>query len=81
MCYKEGSGVERDTAKAVKWYKRAADHGDADAQFRLGWCFEHGAGVEQAGTKTTRRNESNDERKPRPRALCTILSLRLSMIW
>ena len=43
--------MERDTAKAVKWYKRAADLGDVDAQYRMGWCLEHGVGVERDRVK------------------------------
>jgi TPR repeat protein len=35
-CYENGSGVALDTAEAVKWYKRAAEAGNAEAQFNLG---------------------------------------------
>jgi TPR repeat protein len=31
ICYSNGSGVAADKAQAVKWFKRAADAGDADA--------------------------------------------------
>ena len=51
MCYEEGSGVERDTTKAVEWYDRAADLGDVHAQYRLGWCLNHGVGVERDRAK------------------------------
>ena len=44
--------VERDTAKAVEWYMRAADLGDVDAQYRMGWCLEHGVGVERDRVET-----------------------------
>jgi TPR repeat protein len=31
--------------KAVKWYRKAAERNDAEAQFKLGWCYERGQGV------------------------------------
>jgi uncharacterized protein len=32
----EGRGVARDYAEAVRWYRKAAEQGDADAQCDLG---------------------------------------------
>ena len=32
-------------SEAFKWYKKAADLGDADASFMLGWQYEFGQGV------------------------------------
>ena len=29
----------------MAWYRKAADQGDADAQYILGYCYETGAGV------------------------------------
>jgi hypothetical protein len=37
--YYRGRGVKQDYAEALRWYRKAADQGDADAQFSLG--FEH----------------------------------------
>ena len=34
-----------DYDKAVKWYQKAADQGDARGQCTLGYCFEFGKGV------------------------------------
>ena len=34
--YANGLGVPKDDAKAVEWYKRAADRGDREAMFQLG---------------------------------------------
>jgi len=45
VCYAVGSGIAVDKAEAVKWYKRAADAGDANAQNNLGVCYAKGAGV------------------------------------
>ena len=36
MCYQYGTGVEKDEVEAVKYYKMAADQGDADSQYNLG---------------------------------------------
>ena len=35
VCYAHGSGVAVDKAEAVKWFKRAAEAGDVDAQIAL----------------------------------------------
>lgn len=34
-------------AEAVKWYRKAAEQGDADAQYVLGHCYLNGDGVPQ----------------------------------
>ena len=39
-----GQGVPRDDAQAVSWYRKAAEHGNADAQSQLGWAYENGYG-------------------------------------
>ncbi|MEG2063237.1 MAG: tetratricopeptide repeat protein, partial [Kiritimatiellia bacterium] len=38
-------GVARDEAEAVKWYRMAAEQGDASAQYNLGCCYRKGEGV------------------------------------
>ena len=35
----------KDAAKAVLWYRKAAEQGIAAAQFYLGDCYENGYGV------------------------------------
>ena len=61
-CYYYGDGVNKDYAEAVKWYSKAAkqgsgyavvkrlrelaEHGNADAQCMLGYCYYHGNGVD-----------------------------------
>ena len=36
-----------DETEAVKWYRKAAEQGDAKAQWCLGRCYESGDGVIQ----------------------------------
>lgn len=43
----EDNYIEPDYKESVKWYKLAAEKGDADAQNNLGVCYYFGQGVEQ----------------------------------
>ena len=43
--YANGEGVLKDDAEAVKWYRLAADQGQADAQYGLGIMHANGRGV------------------------------------
>ena len=45
--YFRGEGVPQNYAEAVKWWRLAADQGNADAQNRLGFIYSRGAGVPQ----------------------------------
>ena len=47
LMYANGSGVVKDEAEAVKWYRKAADQGDEDAQFNLGVMYANGSGVKK----------------------------------
>jgi TPR repeat protein len=38
-------GVAKDGEEAVKWYRKAAEKGDAGAQSNLGFCYHAGNGV------------------------------------
>ena len=38
---------KKDGAKAVDWYRKAADVGDPNAQFNLGYCYWTGDGVKK----------------------------------
>ena len=46
ICYEFGKGIAKDYVKAFKWYKKAAEQGDSDGQWRLGICYEFGKGTE-----------------------------------
>ena len=43
--YDNGEGVPEDDREAAKWYRKAAEQGDASAQFNLGGMYATGEGV------------------------------------
>jgi len=43
--YANGEGVPKDSVQAVKWFRKAAEQGDADSQFNLGVMYANGEGV------------------------------------
>jgi len=45
ILYRNGSGVTRDFAMAVRLYREAAAGGEARAMYLLGLCYRHGEGV------------------------------------
>lgn len=54
MAYKYGMGVEADQAASFKWFRAAAELGEADAQFNLARIYENNA------------NDKFYGRRPRP---------------
>ncbi|MCM1044218.1 MAG: sel1 repeat family protein [Candidatus Gastranaerophilales bacterium] len=46
LMYDDGKGVERDSAQAAEWYRKAAEQGIAAAQSNLGTMYETGDGVQ-----------------------------------
>ena len=47
MSYANGLGVAKDEVEAVKWYRKAAEKGNAEAQLNLGEMYANGRGVEE----------------------------------
>jgi TPR repeat protein len=47
LLYLLGRGVPRDDAQAARWFRRAAEQGDATAQANLGFMCQGGRGVPQ----------------------------------
>lgn len=45
MVYYEGEGISKDVVEAARWYRMAAEQGDANVQFRLGLMYFLGIGV------------------------------------
>ncbi|HIU97479.1 MAG TPA: sel1 repeat family protein, partial [Candidatus Ornithoclostridium faecigallinarum] len=58
-------GVKQDWQKAVEWYAKAAEQGDAVAQCNLGICYANGQGVKQDRQKAiewyTKAAQQGDE--------------------
>ncbi len=52
--YKNGRGVARDEAEAVRWYRLAADEGYLWAQLNLAIMYENGQGVALDETEALR---------------------------
>jgi soluble lytic murein transglycosylase-like protein len=46
--YEHGEGVPKDPLRAATLYCDGARHGDAEAQFSLGWMYANGRGVERS---------------------------------
>ena len=44
--------------EAVKWYRKAADQGHAEAQYGLGFMYEHGYGIEGSSIPELARTEA-----------------------
>ncbi len=47
IMYENGRGVAQDYAEAVRWYRMAAEQGNAIAQLNLGLGYAKGQGVPQ----------------------------------
>ena len=45
--YLYGRGVEESLFEGMRWIKRAADNGDSEALYNMGYFYESGIGVEQ----------------------------------
>ena len=45
--YKNGWGVPQNYAWAVKWYQKAAEQGQVNAQYNLGFMYNNGVGMPQ----------------------------------
>ena len=52
--YGRGRGVERNATEAVRWYRRAAEQGNARAQNNLGVMYGTGRGVERNDAEAVR---------------------------
>jgi len=47
LLYDYGRGVPQDYAEAMRWYRKAADQGNAGAQNNIGTLYDNGQGVRQ----------------------------------
>jgi len=53
LLYFKGQGVERNSAQAAEWYRRAAQNGSATGQFNLAQLYAQGQGVPLDWTQAT----------------------------
>ena len=49
--YRYGEGVEQDYSKALEWYNKAVNAGNASAMYSIGYMYDYGEGVEQDYSK------------------------------
>jgi len=52
--YEYGKGAPKDYMKAVKWFRKAAEQGNANAQFDLGVMYFNGQGVPKNHTEAAK---------------------------
>ena len=52
--YYTGTGVPRDAAEAVRWYRLAAEQGVAIAQYALGYSYANGQGLPEDDAEAVR---------------------------
>jgi len=52
--YRTGQGVPQDDTEALRWYRLAADQGNAFAQSNLGLMYSNGRGVPQDDTEAAK---------------------------
>ena len=48
------NGKQKDYVKAVEWFRKAAERGNANAQCYLGYCFKDGVGVDKNYTEAVK---------------------------
>ena len=46
--------IEKDEVEAAKWYRKAAEHGSAEGQVKLAYCYWRGNGVDRDETEAAR---------------------------
>jgi TPR repeat protein len=46
--YHSGDGLKKDSTEAAKWYRKAAENGEVNSQYILGFYYATGNGVTQS---------------------------------
>lgn len=69
--YEQGEAIDEDMRKAVEYYKKSADNGDANGMYRLALCYGEGKGIEQSNLQCLRYLYEAAE-KECPEAMCEI---------
>ena len=52
--YNNGQGVPQDYQEAARWYRKAAEQGNANAQYNLGIMYYNGRGVPEDDSEAVR---------------------------
>lgn len=60
-CYAMGRGVPRDLETAMEWYRRAAELGEAMADYNMGWHLEQAGKLSEAYAHYRKAADGNDD--------------------
>ena len=52
--YSQGKGVTKDSAEALKWYRKSAEQNFAPAQYAMGTCYANGEGLARNEAEATK---------------------------
>ena len=80
-CTQNGRGVAQDYAEAMRWYRKAADQGNAVAQYNLGGLYENGRGVAQDYAEAMRWYRKAADQGIRRRAVQPRRCTRMAGAW
>ena len=87
VMYYNGDGVVQDYREAVKWYTKAAQQGDVNAQYNLGVMYDKGEGVEKDDreavkwyTKAVEQEDASAQVQPWRDVSTTALALFKTMV-
>ena len=64
IMYAQGQGVPQNDVEAVKWYRLAADRGNAASQLALARMYETGRGVPQSDVEVATWYRRAADREP-----------------
>ncbi len=53
-CYFNGKGAVQSYEKAVEWYEKAAEQGNARGEWRMGYCYYWGKGLSESNRKAVK---------------------------
>ncbi len=48
ILHRKPEGDAQNMTNAIEWYRKAADQGNARAQYNLGWCYANSKGMDKA---------------------------------
>src|SRR5665213_3988307 len=57
-CYQNGDGAPQDCNEALKWFRKAAEQGIAEAEYRLGLWYLHQSAMPPSEKETELKTEA-----------------------